>query len=71
MIRRAAVIGSPIAHSLSPALHSAAYEALKLDWTYERHEVAAAGAFRARLRQERLDDGLPEQEAVPSRSVRM
>ena len=42
MIRRAAVIGSPIAHSLSPALHSAAYEALKLDWTYERHEVAAA-----------------------------
>ena len=42
VIRQAAVIGSPIAHSLSPALHSAAYEALKLDWTYERHEVAAA-----------------------------
>jgi shikimate dehydrogenase len=33
---RAAVLGSPIAHSLSPMLHTAAYEALGLDdWTYE------------------------------------
>ena len=33
---RAAVLGSPIAHSLSPVLHTAAYEALGLDdWTYE------------------------------------
>jgi shikimate dehydrogenase len=32
---RAAALGSPIAHSLSPALHSAAYAALGLDgWTY-------------------------------------
>ena len=32
---RAAVLGSPIAHSLSPVLHSAAYAALGLDgWTY-------------------------------------
>ncbi len=30
----AAVLGSPIAHSLSPALHLAAYAALGLDWTY-------------------------------------
>jgi shikimate dehydrogenase len=30
--RRAAVLGSPIAHSLSPALHLAAYAALGLDW---------------------------------------
>lgn len=36
---RAAVLGSPIAHSLSPALHRAAYEALGLDWTYEAIEV--------------------------------
>lgn len=34
---RAAVIGSPIDHSLSPVLHRAAYVALKLpDWTYTR-----------------------------------
>lgn len=33
---RAAVLGHPIAHSLSPLLHRAAYEELGLvDWTYE------------------------------------
>ncbi|MEV0373478.1 shikimate dehydrogenase [Streptomyces sp. NPDC050636] len=38
--RRAAVLGSPIAHSLSPELHRAAYADLGLsDWTYDRHEV--------------------------------
>lgn len=37
--RRAAVLGSPIAHSLSPALHRAAYAALGLDWRYEAIEV--------------------------------
>ncbi|MEU0676695.1 shikimate dehydrogenase [Streptomyces sp. NPDC006172] len=45
---RAAVLGSPIAHSLSPVLHRAAYRALELtDWTYERFEVdeAALPAF--------------------------
>lgn len=37
---RAAVLGSPIAHSLSPALHRAAYAALGLDgWRYDRFEV--------------------------------
>jgi shikimate dehydrogenase len=28
------VIGDPVAHSLSPALHNAAFEALGLDWVY-------------------------------------
>jgi len=38
--RRAAVLGSPIAHSLSPALHRAAYAALGLDgWRYDAVEV--------------------------------
>ncbi|MFC9342447.1 shikimate dehydrogenase [Streptomyces sp. NPDC057020] len=42
--RRAAVLGSPIAHSLSPVLHRAAYAALGLDdWSYERFEVDEAG----------------------------
>ncbi|TFV98952.1 shikimate dehydrogenase [Leifsonia flava] len=40
---RLAVLGSPIAHSKSPALHAAAYAALGLDWSYERHEVDADG----------------------------
>ncbi|MEV5431408.1 shikimate dehydrogenase [Streptomyces sp. NPDC052701] len=39
-LRRAAVLGSPIAHSLSPVLHRAAYAELGLrDWTYDRFEV--------------------------------
>ncbi len=33
------MVGSPIAHSLSPVLHAAAYGALGLDWVYDRHEV--------------------------------
>ncbi|MFI1002251.1 shikimate dehydrogenase [Streptomyces galbus] len=42
--RRAAVLGSPIAHSLSPVLHRAAYDALGLTgWTYDRFEVDEAG----------------------------
>ncbi|MDH6246957.1 shikimate dehydrogenase [Mycobacterium sp. OTB74] len=41
--RRAAVLGSPIAHSRSPQLHLAAYGALGLtDWTYERIECTEA-----------------------------
>lgn len=42
--RRAAVLGRPIAHSLSPALHRSAYDALGLEeWDYERHEVGEEG----------------------------
>lgn len=41
-VRRFAVIGSPVGHSLSPVLHRAAYEELGItDAVYERHEVAA------------------------------
>jgi shikimate dehydrogenase len=40
--RKAAVLGSPIAHSRSPQLHLAAYRALGLtDWTYDRIECGA------------------------------
>ena len=41
---RAAVLGSPVAHSLSPVLHAAAYRALGLEgWTYERIECGEDG----------------------------
>src|SRR5258708_21671857 len=41
---RAAVLGSPVRHSLSPALHAAAYAALGLTWwRYEAIECDEAG----------------------------
>ncbi|WP_020117460.1 shikimate dehydrogenase [Streptomyces canus] len=50
--RRAAVLGKPIAHSLSPVLHRAAYEELGLTgWSYDRFELdeAALPAFVEQL----------------------
>ncbi|MCP2238732.1 shikimate dehydrogenase [Prauserella halophila] len=42
--RRAAVLGRPVDHSLSPVLHGAAYRALDLPgWTYERIDLDEAG----------------------------
>jgi len=45
--RRAAVLGHPIGHSLSPVLHHAAYAELGLNWTYDRVDVTGddLGAF--------------------------
>ena len=40
-MQRCAVLGKPIAHSLSPVLHEAAYRALGLgQWSYTKQEVA-------------------------------
>ena len=39
MLIRCAVLGSPIAHSLSPVLHRSAYAELGLDWRYDAIEV--------------------------------
>ena len=41
---RCAVLGDPIAHSLSPVLHRAGYAALGLDgWQYDAVQVPAGG----------------------------
>ncbi|WP_350349785.1 shikimate dehydrogenase [Agromyces sp. G08B096] len=42
-VRRLAVLGSPISHSKSPALHAAAYRVLGLDWEYRAIEMDGAG----------------------------
>jgi shikimate dehydrogenase len=39
--RRCAVLGHPIAHSLSPALHRAGYAAVGLDWSYDAVDVGS------------------------------
>ena len=48
---KCAVLGDPIAHSLSPVLHRAAYEATGLDWTYDAVQVSSGGLaeYLARL----------------------
>lgn len=52
---RAAVLGSPIAHSLSPVLHNAGYAALQLeDWEYTKFDVTDLPAFLATVGEEYL-----------------
>ena len=50
--KRAAVLGSPIAHSLSPALHNAAYLALGIEGKYDAVEVGSGqlSKFMAKVR---------------------
>ncbi|MEY2465342.1 MAG: shikimate dehydrogenase [Acidimicrobiaceae bacterium] len=43
----AGVIGSPVSHSLSPAIHNAAFAAVGLDWSFHAFEVAPGDAARA------------------------
>jgi shikimate dehydrogenase len=45
--RVAAVIGSPVRHSLSPVLHNAGFAATGVDWVYAAFEVEAGGARAA------------------------
>ncbi len=44
------VIGNPIAHSLSPAIHNAAYEALGLDFVYVANRVTDVKSALAGMR---------------------
>ena len=37
--KKFAVLGDPIDHSMSPAIHLAAYKVLGLDWSYEKIQV--------------------------------
>lgn len=42
--RLAALIGSPVAHSLSPVIHRAAFDAADVDWSYVAFDVAEGRA---------------------------
>ncbi|MDR1713722.1 MAG: hypothetical protein LBR39_06175 [Coriobacteriales bacterium] len=58
MTLQAGLLGYPIEHSLSPALHNAAYAELGLDWEYRLYPCENVDAFQAHLaraRQNPLD----------------
>ena len=63
------MIGSPVRHSLSPAIHNAAFRSLGLDWAYLAFEVppAAVGGALAGVRAlglEGLSVTMPHKETV-------
>ena len=45
--RLAAIVGDPVRHSVSPAMHNAAFRALGLDWAFLAFEVPAGEALTA------------------------
>ncbi len=55
--RVAAVIGHPVAHSLSPALHNAAFQAAGVPWVYVAFHVLPGQAARALDAMRTLDIG--------------
>ena len=48
--RIAAVIGSPVTHSLSPAIHQAAFDAAGVSWTYTAFDITDAAAALSAMR---------------------
>ncbi|GBR75377.1 shikimate dehydrogenase [Candidatus Termititenax persephonae] len=46
MVKKIYLLGYPLGHSLSPAMHNAAYRALGLDYVYEKLEVPPADLTR-------------------------
>ncbi len=67
--RLAGVIGHPVAHSLSPALHNAGFASLRLDWVYLAFDVAAGETAAALVAMRAFGLGglsvtMPHKEAV-------
>jgi shikimate dehydrogenase len=54
---KAGLLGYPIGHSLSPAIHNAAYRELGLDWEYSLYPCADAAAFIQTVRAAQQQSG--------------
>lgn len=64
------VVGDPIAHSLSPVIHLAAYRELGLDWDFSRRQVPAGGLAKL-LQKLEGEAGFARGEACRGLSVTM
>lgn len=67
-MKRLYLLGQPIGHSLSPAIHNAALAALGLDWQYGLLEVPAAGLPEA-VAQVRADDCVGANVTIPHKET--
>lgn len=69
-MKQCGLIGDPVAHSLSPVMHEAAFAALGLDATYESWLTPAAG-LASRVASLRRDDVLGANVTVPHKQAVM
>jgi shikimate dehydrogenase len=69
-MRHAGLIGDPVAHSLSPIMHNAAFRALGIDASYELWQTDA-GNIDARIARVRLEDVLGANVTVPHKQAVM
>jgi len=67
-VKRAGVIGYPIGHSVSPAIHNAAFAALGIDARYEAWETAPE-ALAGRVASLRSDDAYGANVTVPHKQA--
>ncbi len=67
-MKRAGVIGYPIGHSVSPAIHNAAFAALGIDAYYEAWETAP-DALAERVASLRSDDAFGANVTVPHKQA--
>ena len=65
---RVGLLGWPLGHSISPALHNAAFAAVKLDWRYELQPVPA-GALADRVRSLKRDGFLGCNVTIPHKEA--
>lgn len=68
MPKRAGVIGSPVGHSISPAMFAAAFKAAGIDATYEAWETSAE-VLEGRINALRSDDYLGANVTVPHKQA--
>jgi shikimate dehydrogenase len=69
MTDRFVLIGHPVGHSISPAIHGAAYEALRLDCSYEAVDCPDADSVREQVERIRSREVIGANVTVPHKRL--